>query len=85
MFNRSPVFATPPAIRPTLPSRATLLLPCLLSLAVGSAWAEGNSAAEATLNTVVVTASGTAIDIKDAPASISVITREEIERQPVYD
>ena len=37
------------------------------------------------MNTVVVTASGTAIDIKDAPASISVITREEIERQPVYD
>ncbi|MNM14151.1 Colicin I receptor precursor [compost metagenome] len=86
MSNRSPVFAAPLAIRPaTAPRRATLLLPCLLSLAVGSAWAEGNAAADPTMNTVVVTASGTAIDIKDAPASISVITREEIERQPVYD
>ena len=66
-------------------SPATVLLPCLLSLAVGSAWAEGNAATDPTLATVVVTASGTAIDIKDAPASISVITREEIERQPVYD
>lgn len=66
-------------------SPAIVLLPCLLSLAVGSAWAEGNAATDPTLATVVVTASGTAIDIKDAPASISVITREEIERQPVYD
>ena len=84
MSNRSPVLATPLAIRPA-PRRATLLLPCLLSLAVSSAWAEGNVAADPTMNTVVVTASGSAIDIKDAPASISVITREEIERQPVYD
>ncbi|APA69677.1 TonB-dependent receptor domain-containing protein [Janthinobacterium sp. 1_2014MBL_MicDiv] len=86
MSNRSPVVATPLATRPALPPyRTALLLPCLLSLAVGSAWAEGNVAADPTMNTVVVTASGTAIDIKDAPASISVITREEIERQPVYD
>ena len=62
------------------------LLPCLLSLAVSSAWAEGvPNTGDATMSTVVVTASGSAIDIKDAPASISVITREEIERQPVYD
>ncbi len=32
---------------------------------------------------VVVTASGSAVDVRDAPASISVITRDEIERQPV--
>lgn len=38
-----------------------------------------------TLSTVVVTASGAEVDIQDAPASISVITREEIERSPVYD
>ena len=62
------------------------LLPCLLSLAVSSAWAEGDpNTGDATMSTVVVTASGSAIDIKDAPASISVITREEIERQPVVD
>ncbi|MBE3028165.1 TonB-dependent receptor [Janthinobacterium sp. BJB1] len=76
----SSVLLTRVAARP-----AAVLLPCLLSLAVSGAWAEGNVAADPTMNTVVVTASGTAIDIKDAPASISVITREEIERQPVYD
>ena len=84
MTKRSPAFIHPRTPAPA-GHCATLLLPCLLSLAVGSAWAEGNVAADPTMNTVVVTASGTAIDIKDAPASISVITREEIERQPVYD
>ncbi len=39
--------------------------------------------ADTSLSTVVVTASGTAVDIKEAPASISVITREDIERKPV--
>lgn len=33
--------------------------------------------------TIVVTASATGVDVRDAPASVSVITREEIERQPV--
>jgi outer membrane receptor for ferrienterochelin and colicins len=32
---------------------------------------------------VIVTASGTAVDVRNAPASVSVITRDEIERQPV--
>ena len=41
------------------------------------------SAAATALSTVVVTASGTAVDIREAPASISVITREDIERKPV--
>jgi len=36
-----------------------------------------------TLDTVVVTATGMQQWLKDAPASISVITREEIERKPV--
>ncbi|KAB8063053.1 TonB-dependent receptor domain-containing protein [Janthinobacterium violaceinigrum] len=85
MTQRSPAFAAPVATPARPRHSAALLLPCLLSLAVSSAWAEGNVAADPTMNTVVVTASGTAIDIKDAPASISVITREEIERQPVYD
>lgn len=35
------------------------------------------------LGTVVVTASGSNQDIKDAPASISVVTREELDRAPV--
>jgi len=33
--------------------------------------------------TIIVTAAATGVDIRDAPASVSVITREEIERQPV--
>ena len=79
--NVAPFFSTSATPRR---KHIAMLLPCLLSLAASSAWAEGN-AADPTLTTVVVTASGTAIDIKDAPASISVISREEIERQPVYD
>lgn len=39
----------------------------------------------AQLNQIVVTATGSGVDVRDAPASITVITREEIERQPVYD
>lgn len=39
--------------------------------------------ADAVLSNVVVTASGTAVEIREAPASISVITREDIERKPV--
>mgnify|MGYP001555636523 CR=1 FL=1 len=35
------------------------------------------------LDTIVVTASSQAVNIKEAPASISVITREDIEKQPV--
>lgn len=34
------------------------------------------------LETIVVTASGSEVNIKDAPASISVITSEDIQRQP---
>ncbi len=34
-------------------------------------------------HTIVVTASATSVEVRDAPASISVITREEIERRPV--
>lgn len=34
------------------------------------------------LNTIVVTASGTEVNVKDAPASISVVTSEDIQRQP---
>lgn len=35
------------------------------------------------LDTSVVTAAGTAVDLRDAPASISVVTREDIERKPM--
>ncbi len=36
-----------------------------------------------TLDTIVVTASGQEVDLKNAPASISVITAKEIEKRPV--
>lgn len=37
---------------------------------------------EAKLKSIVVTASGSEVDVKDAPASISVISNEDIERAP---
>ncbi|MEG0819200.1 MAG: TonB-dependent receptor plug domain-containing protein, partial [Brevundimonas sp.] len=36
-----------------------------------------------TVSDIIVTASATGVDVRDAPASVSVITREEIERQPI--
>ena len=42
MTQRSPAIVAPVVT----PARAALLLPCLLSLAVSSAWAEGNVAAD---------------------------------------
>ncbi|MGH8039919.1 MAG: TonB-dependent receptor domain-containing protein [Stenotrophomonas sp.] len=48
------------------------------------AHAAGDAAADTKdMNTVVVTATGAQQWIRDAPASISVITREDIERKPV--
>lgn len=74
------------------PSRASLLRPSVGLLATAIALtlsapvlADTDTAdtADKTFDTVVVTASGHQQWIKDAPASISVITREEIERKPV--
>ncbi|SAI41963.1 exogenous ferric siderophore receptor [Bordetella ansorpii] len=46
----------------------------------GTAWAQADTAAQ-TLDTVVVTASGFEQQIQDAPASISVITRQDLENK----
>ncbi|MGE8249855.1 MAG: TonB-dependent receptor plug domain-containing protein, partial [Stenotrophomonas bentonitica] len=62
-----------------------------LAIAIGlvlTAQAHADASADAAasprqMDTVVVTATGAQQWIKDAPASISVITREEIERKPV--
>ncbi|MGO3869587.1 MAG: TonB-dependent receptor domain-containing protein [Alcaligenes sp.] len=54
----------------------------LLSVSVSAQNAEP---AVTQLDTVVVTATGTALDVKDAPASISVITAEEIKKIPAAD
>ena len=52
-----------------------------LVLAAAGLLTHGLTAAqEKSLETVVVTASGFEQEIKDAPASISVITREELEK-----
>jgi len=53
----------------------------LASTAYADAAADASSAKQ--MDTVVVTATGAQQWIKDAPASISVISREEIERKPV--
>ncbi len=61
---------------------ATACVLALPSLAAAEASADASTK---DLDTVVVTASGNQQWIKDAPASISVISREDIERQPVPD
>src|SRR5690606_32760984 len=66
------------------------LLKSTLAFAVLSAMAANSQAEDVIqqqekvkLETIVVTASGSGVDVKDAPASISVITSEEIAKQPV--
>ncbi|AWH54929.1 TonB-dependent receptor [Stenotrophomonas sp. ESTM1D_MKCIP4_1] len=65
-------------------SLATLTAAIGLALATTAyADASGDASSAKQMDTVVVTATGAQQWIKDAPASISVITREEIERKPV--
>ena len=54
-------------------------------LSQGTAWAQAGGAREATLEAVVVTATGYEQAVEDAPASITVITREELESKPFRD
>lgn len=54
-------------------------------LSQGAAWAQAGGAREATLEAVVVTATGYEQAVEDAPASITVITREELESKPFRD
>jgi outer membrane receptor for ferrienterochelin and colicins len=67
--------------------RRTSLSRCTLSLALlgalsAPAFAHGDAAAPTTLDKVVVTAAGFEQKIADAPASISVISREELSKRP---
>lgn len=65
-------------MRPPFPfRRAKPLALALAVMAAASAHAE-----QTTLETVVVTAAGHEQDVKDAPASISVVTREELDKKP---
>lgn len=58
-----------------------------VSVALSLMWSGiyANAAEQYLLDTSVVSASGFAQDVKDAPASISVITKEELESRPVQD
>lgn len=58
-------------------SYPTLAAAIMAACTVPSVFAE-----EIKLDDVVVTASGAAVDIADAPASVSIVTREEIEKRP---
>ncbi|WP_448129703.1 TonB-dependent receptor [Stenotrophomonas rhizophila] len=67
--------------------RRTSLSRCTLSLALlgalsAPAFANGDAAGPTTLDKVVVTAAGFEQKIADAPASISVISREELSKRP---
>ncbi|MCD9005318.1 TonB-dependent receptor [Luteimonas sp. XNQY3] len=81
-----------PHVRPSSPVFArSMLSASILLLLSASALAQPDAdpatpspgTAVSDFDTVVVTATGVQQWIKDAPASISVITREEIERKPV--
>ena len=60
----------------------TLSISILTAMSI-SAFAKDSSEDATKLKTIVVTASSQAVDVKEAPASISVITSEDIEKQPV--
>ena len=60
--------------------RATALVAAAL-LAAGPALAQTEAEADKTLSTVVVTASGFEQAVEDAPASITVIPRQELEKK----
>ena len=53
---------------------------CAAGFGAAPAWAQSDETAK-TLDTVVVTASGYEQQIQDAPASISVITREDLDKK----
>ena len=55
----------------------------VLSVMSVSTYANNTNDEMEKLPTIVISASSQAVDIKEAPASISVITSEDIEKQPV--
>ena len=58
------------------------LAPLAIAIATLTVAIAPAQAQETTLGTVVVTAASHEQDVKDAPASISVITREELDKKP---
>jgi len=77
------LFSSRPPLRPW---QLSVLCMALTATYTGVQAQEAPSAAkEAALSAVVVTASGNEQELRDAPASVSVITREDIERRPVQE
>ena len=76
---RGGVAAAPRALRPT-----ALALACAGVLASGVALAQ-NADGAVTLDTVVITASGFEQTVADAPASITVVPRAELEKKAYKD
>lgn len=80
-----------PALRPDLarrptPSQPPIMRTALAALMLASfSQAQAQSQAEGTLDTVVVTASGFEQELKEAPASVSVVTRQQLEERPYRD
>lgn len=66
-------------------STKLLVQPTLLALAVAACTSSFAQESTQTLSEVVVSASGFEQELKQAPASISVVTREELERKSVRD
>lgn len=62
-----------------------MTIACLLAAWAASSAHAREQASESTLDAVVVTASGNAQAIKDAPASISVITQDDLRQRPVNE
>lgn len=73
----------PSSLSPPSPASRPRALCAALALAFGAAGAHAEDATA--LSTVVVTASGGEQELRDAPASVSVITREDLEKRPVQE
>lgn len=73
------------SFRPSILAAACALAALSHGAAAQQAAADNASAEASTLGSVVVTATGFEQELRDAPASISVITREELEKKPFRD
>lgn len=63
----------------------TLFVVLPLAAAVNAAWAQAASDEYTTLDTSVVSAAGYSQDVREAPASVSVIPAQELQTKPVRD
>lgn len=70
------------SVRPLLPSALAIAAACCCLSAALAQQQPRQPVPAATLSPVVVTASGREQAVKEAPASISVITREELDKKP---